>query len=169
MALKSWFQAARAPAQINIALPLIFGQLLACKAAWNFRWDFALLLVLYGLVKQLYIVFWNDWADRDADKNTGKRTLATLIGAKHAAEFAVFLGVLAQGILFFAHPKDFGVLNLASLPLLASFFLLPKLTATDTTPRAHNTARRFLLAFVALTIFRSIFYVMAIYLHDAKQ
>ena len=269
MALKSWFQAARAPAQINIALPLIFGQLLACKAAWNFRWDFALLLVLYGLVKQLYIVFWNDWADRaadarnpnptifsggsrvlpdgllaprvlfiagalaavtvlalgyiftrhldrpwtlllfaagtfllwaysipplrlnyrlggellqalgiglllphigyyvqantfatstyilpfflhqlaiaiafalpdrDADKNTGKRTLATLIGAKHAAEFAVFLGVLAQGILFFAHPKDLGV---------------------------HN-----LLAFVALTISRSIFYVMAIYLHDAKQ
>ena len=301
MALKSWLQAARAPAQINIALPLILGQLLACQQAWVCRWDFALLLVLYGLAMQLYIVFWNDWADRDADvhnphptifsggsrvltdgllaprelfiagaaaavavlalgyvftryldrpwtlllfaagtfllwaysipplrlnyrfggellqalgvglllphigyyvqantfadathmlpfflhqlaiaiaftlpdrdadKNTDKCTLATWIGTKHAAEFAVFLGVLAQFILFITHSKDFAVLNLPSLPLLCSFFLLPKLTPSNKTALAQKTAHKFLLAFVALTIARGVFYILAIYLHDDLQ
>ena len=301
MALKFWLQAARAPAQINIALPLFLGQLLACKLVCIHRWDFTLFLMLYGLTMQLYIIFWNDWADRDADirnprptifsggsrvlpdgllatrdlfiagagaavavlalgyiftryldrpwtlllfalgtfllwaysipplrlnyyfggellqalgvglllphigyyvqantfadatyilpfflhqlaiaiafslpdrdadKNTGKRTLATWIGTKHAAEFAVFLGVLAQLILFITHPKDFGVLNLPSLPLLFSFFLLPKLTTHKKTPEAQNTTRKFLLTFVALTIARSVFYILAIYLHNDLQ
>ena len=301
MALKFWLQAARAPAQINIALPLFLGQFLACKMAWICRWDFTLILMLYGLVMQLYIVFWNDWADcdadmrnahptifsggsrvlpdgllaprdlfiagasaavailalgyiftryldrpwtlllfavgtfllwaysipplrlnyrfggellqalgvglllphigyyvqtntfadatyilpfflhqlaiaiaftlpdHDADKNTGKRTLATWIGTQHAAEFAVFLGVLAQFVLFIAHPKDFGVLNLPSLPLLFSFFFLPKLTPSQKTPVAQNTARKFLLTFVALTIARGAFYILAIYLHNDLQ
>ena len=57
--LKSWLQAARPAAQINLALPLILGQLLAYKLAWVFRWDLALLLALYSLAMHLYIVFWN--------------------------------------------------------------------------------------------------------------
>ena len=107
--------------------------------------------------------------DRDADKNTDKCTLATWIGTKHATEFAVFLGVLAQFILFITHSKDFAVLNLPSLPLLCSFFLLPKLTPSNKTALAQKTAHKFLLAFVALTIARGVFYILAIYLHDDLQ
>lgn len=67
MKLSNWVQAARPPAQINLALPLLFGQFLAFKQSGIFSWTTALLLASYSLTMHLYIVFWNDWADHAAD------------------------------------------------------------------------------------------------------
>ena len=66
--LRSWLQAARPAAQINLALPLILGQLLAYKLNGAFSFAIALPLAYYSFAMHLYIVFWNDWADHHADR-----------------------------------------------------------------------------------------------------
>ena len=303
MVIKSWIQAARPPAQINLALPLILGQLLAYKLAGTFSFAIALPLIYYSFAMHLYIVFWNDWADysadrqnqyptifsggsrvlpdglltprdlfiagalaaffvlslgvvftlkidrpwtlllfgsgtfllwaysifplrlnyrgggeilqalgvgallphigyytqsdsfadstyilpyflhqlaiaiaftlpdRDADKAAGKRTLATLIGSKHGAEFAVFLGVIAQFMLFFTHAHSFilSPLHLPSLPLFLSFLILPKLNANDKTETTQQSTRKYTLFFTSLTIATGILYILGIFLSDKVQ
>jgi 1,4-dihydroxy-2-naphthoate octaprenyltransferase len=44
------------------------GQLLVYRLENTFSWTTALLLALYGLLMQLYIAFWNDWVDQEADR-----------------------------------------------------------------------------------------------------
>ena len=106
--------------------------------------------------------------DQDADKQSGKRTLATLISPKHAAEFAVFTGVIAQFLLLFIHPHGFilSPLNLPSLPLFLSFLLLFKLKTANDTIAALESTRKYTLAFVALTLTVGIFYILGIFLSN---
>lgn len=65
--LRAWLQASRPAAAVNLLLPLALGQALAYQTTQLFSIDFCLLLLLYGLAMQLYIVFLNDWADQRAD------------------------------------------------------------------------------------------------------
>ena len=302
--LRSWLQAARPAAQINLALPLILGQLLAYKLNGAFSFAIALPLAYYSFAMHLYIVFWNDWADHqadrqnqhptilsggsrvlpdglltprdlfiagalavflvlslgvvftlkldrpwtlllfgagtfllwaysipplrlnyrgggeilqavgvglllphiayyaqsntftdstyllpyclhqvaaaiaftlpdtDADKAAGKRTLATFIGRKHAAEFTVFLGVISQFILFFTtdpHGFILSPLNLPSLSLLLSFFILPALKTHKQTQSAEKKSRKYTLLFTSLTIATGALYIVGIFLSDTVQ
>ena len=302
--LRSWLQAARPAAQINLVLPLILGQLLAYKLNGAFSFAMALPLAYYSFAMHLYIVFWNDWADHhadrqnqhptifsggsrvlpdglltprdlfiagalavflvlslgvvftlrldrpwtlllfgagtfllwaysipplrlnyrgggeilqavgvglllphiayyaqsntftdstyllpyclhqvaaaiaftlpdtDADKAAGKRTLATLIGRKHAAEFTLFLGVISQFILFFTtdpHGFILSPLNLPSLSLLLSFFILPALKTHKQPQNAEKKSRKYTLLFTSLTIATGALYIVGIFLSDTVQ
>ena len=109
--LRSWLQAARPAAQINLALPLVLGQLLAYKLNGAFSFAIALPLAYYSLAMHLYIVFWNDWADHQADRRNqyptifsgGSRVLPDgLLTPRDlfiAGALAVFL-VLSLGVVF---------------------------------------------------------------------
>lgn len=65
--LSAWLQAARPLAQINIAVPLVFGQALAYRTFGIFRWDLALVIHAFGLLTQAFIVFANDAIDWPVD------------------------------------------------------------------------------------------------------
>ena len=108
--------------------------------------------------------------DRAADKTAGKRTLATFIGAKHAGNFAVFLGVIAQFILFLTDPHGFKFpLSLSSIPLLLSLLLLPKLNTSNNTEATQRSTRKYTLLFVSLTLATGVCYILGIYLSDKVQ
>ncbi len=66
--LAAWIQAVRPLAQLNIALPLLFGEALAFAALGRFSLGWMYLAGLFGLLVQLVIVFVNDFADRDTDQ-----------------------------------------------------------------------------------------------------
>lgn len=76
--LPAWLQAARPLAQVNILVPLLFGQAMAFAASGRFdvRWLWVSSIV--GLLVQLLIVFANDYADRDTD--AGNSTFARFSG-----------------------------------------------------------------------------------------
>ncbi len=109
--LRRWLQAARPAAQINLALPLVLGQLLAYKLNGAFSFAIALPLAYYSFAMHLYIVFWNDWADHQADRlnqyptifSGGSRVLPDgLLTPRDlfiAGAVAVFL-VLSLGVVF---------------------------------------------------------------------
>jgi 1,4-dihydroxy-2-naphthoate octaprenyltransferase len=63
----AWVQAARPLAAANVAVPLILGQALAYAAHGRFSWSLFGTIGLLGVLDQLFIVFANDFADRDAD------------------------------------------------------------------------------------------------------
>ena len=65
--MRAWLQAARLPSAVNLQLPLLFGQTLAYATYGAVSAPLCLLLPLYGLAMQLFIVFLNDWADRQVD------------------------------------------------------------------------------------------------------
>ena len=65
--MRAWLQAARLPSAVNLQLPLLFGQTLAYATYGAVYAQLCLLLALYGLAMQLFIVFLNDWADKQAD------------------------------------------------------------------------------------------------------
>jgi 1,4-dihydroxy-2-naphthoate octaprenyltransferase len=65
--LRAWLQASRPLAQVNIALPLLFGQALALRACGTFGWTYCLVAIGFGLALQLCIVYANDAADWQSD------------------------------------------------------------------------------------------------------
>jgi 1,4-dihydroxy-2-naphthoate octaprenyltransferase len=62
-----WIQAARPLAHANIAPPLILGQALACAGGATFDPAMAALAHGFGALDHLFIVFANDYADREGD------------------------------------------------------------------------------------------------------
>jgi len=66
--LAAWIQAVRPLAQLNIALPLLFGQALAFAALGRFSVGWMYVAGLFGVLVQLVIVFVNDFADRETDQ-----------------------------------------------------------------------------------------------------
>lgn len=63
----AWVQAARPLAAANVAIPLTLGQALAYAAHGRFSWGLFGAVGLLGFFDQLFIVFANDFADREAD------------------------------------------------------------------------------------------------------
>lgn len=63
----AWLQAARPLAAANVAVPLILGQVLAYAITGEFSWRLFGAVQSLGLLNQLFIVFANDFADREAD------------------------------------------------------------------------------------------------------
>ena len=81
--IKAWLQASRLPSQSYIFFPLLLGQAIHYSQTGKFNVTIFLLLHLYGLFIQLFIVYANDRADIETDRlNTtytmfsgGSRTL----------------------------------------------------------------------------------------------
>lgn len=65
--MRAWIQAARPLAQGNIAPALVLGQALAYAVTGRFSWAMAVGIHLFGILDHLFIIFGNDYADRDAD------------------------------------------------------------------------------------------------------
>lgn len=75
MKIGAWLRAARLPSQSYIALPLLLGQLLAWRATDRWSWGVFALVQLFGLFDQLYIVFANDVADVETDRQNQTSTI----------------------------------------------------------------------------------------------
>ncbi len=71
--MKNWIQASRPLAHINIAVPLVLGQVAAWHVTGLFSWSWCAAALLWGLLDHLFVVFSNDFADSEAD--SGRRTL----------------------------------------------------------------------------------------------
>jgi 1,4-dihydroxy-2-naphthoate octaprenyltransferase len=84
--MKHWLQALRPLAQINIAMPLILGQVAAWHVTARFSWLWFGAAMIWGVLDHVFVVLSNDYADREAD--TANRTL--LSGGS---------GVIAEGKL----------------------------------------------------------------------
>ncbi|MEM9860066.1 MAG: prenyltransferase [Myxococcota bacterium] len=65
--VRAWWRASRPLAQANIAAPLLLGQGLAFAVTERFSWPTLLWLGAFGIADQLFIVYANDYADRDDD------------------------------------------------------------------------------------------------------
>lgn len=66
--IHTWLQASRLFAQVNIAIPLIFGQALAFAYTGIYSWRMTVWIHLYGLLNQLLIVYANDAVDYPTDR-----------------------------------------------------------------------------------------------------
>jgi 1,4-dihydroxy-2-naphthoate octaprenyltransferase len=75
VSLRAWIQASRPLAQVNIAVPLLLGEMIALVEYG--RIDVALLVVAhaFGVLDHLFIVWANDVADEDADRHNEAPTL----------------------------------------------------------------------------------------------
>ncbi|HEU4533398.1 MAG TPA: UbiA family prenyltransferase, partial [Polyangiaceae bacterium] len=71
----AWLRSARLPSQSYIALPLLLGQALAAARGHPFRPATLAAVQLFGLFDQLYIVWANDYADRETDRRNRTPTL----------------------------------------------------------------------------------------------
>ncbi|MCP4752248.1 MAG: prenyltransferase [Proteobacteria bacterium] len=69
--LFAWTKASRLQSQSYIFLPILFGQACHYFQGNEINWTILVLMHLFGLFDQLYIVYANDFADRDTDsRNT---------------------------------------------------------------------------------------------------
>jgi len=68
MSLRAWVRASRPLAHANIAPPLILGQALAFARGAGFDWAMFAVALAFGALDHLAIVFGNDYADREADR-----------------------------------------------------------------------------------------------------
>lgn len=129
--LLSWLKAARLPSQSYIFFPLLIGQVLAIKSGMIFSPVIFLLVQGFGLANQLFIVFGNDYADKETDKNNqtftlfsgGSRVLVTEELQPKQLYFATLFCALL--CLLFSLALSFLVKNFLFLPLcLFAIFLL---------------------------------------------
>lgn len=67
--IRAWLQASRPPAIVNLIFPLLLGQALAHEQTGRWSWPVFAALAFYAWFDQLYIVFWNDYADAGADRH----------------------------------------------------------------------------------------------------
>lgn len=65
--VKRWLKASRLPSQTYIFFPLLLGQILGYAHIATWHWPIALLVHVFGLFIQLYIVYANDYADYQVD------------------------------------------------------------------------------------------------------
>lgn len=75
MKLVAWLKAARLPSQSYIALPLLLGQVMAWRATGSWSWEIFALVQAFGVFDQFYIVFANDYADRETDVHNETSTI----------------------------------------------------------------------------------------------
>jgi 1,4-dihydroxy-2-naphthoate octaprenyltransferase len=136
--IKAWLQASRLPSQSYIFFPLLLGQALRYAQTGQFNWAVFLLLHLYGLLLQLFIVYANDRADIETDRlNTtftifsgGSRTLVNgliTVRENHAAVLTVIVLNAAVGLALTAlYQRGFALPFIAaSLGLLWLYSFLP--------------------------------------------
>jgi len=105
--IKAWILASRLPSQSYIFFPLLLGQAIHYALTGLFDIAIFVLLHLYGLFLQLFIVYANDRADIETDSlNTtytmfsgGSRTLVNGLISKRENTFAVFTVIALNGVV----------------------------------------------------------------------
>lgn len=134
-AMKAWIQASRPLAHINIAVPLLLGQVAAWHVTERFSWLWLLAAMLWGALDHLFVVFSNDFADHEAD--SGRRTLLsggsgvipegklTPIQVQRAAQAAAMLLLLCSCALVFAGRNLTPFYALAALLLMWLYSFRP--------------------------------------------
>ncbi|MBW2218969.1 MAG: prenyltransferase [Deltaproteobacteria bacterium] len=109
--IMAWLKASRLQSQSYIFLPILFGQAYYVFQGHKLNWTILVVMILFGLFDQLYIVFSNDFADIETDcKNT---------------TFTIFSGgsrVLVDGDLVPKKNKK-ASLNMAGLCILCGIIL----------------------------------------------
>jgi 1,4-dihydroxy-2-naphthoate polyprenyltransferase len=65
---RAWLQASRPLAQVNIAVPLLFGSMVAYVECARLDIGLLVLAHVFGLFAQLFIVYANDLADEEGDR-----------------------------------------------------------------------------------------------------
>ncbi|WCL50903.1 prenyltransferase [Leptospira sp. GIMC2001] len=63
-----WIKASRLPSQSYIFFPIFLGQSLAYSLSGNWNQEIFILMTMYGIFIQLFIVYGNDCADYETDK-----------------------------------------------------------------------------------------------------
>ena len=114
-AISTWVQAARPLAQVNIALPVLFGAALAWAWSGALAVGWLIVALLLGVLTHLVIVFANDVADEDGDRDNelfnfasggsrvlveGKLERAALARAAVALAVVLVLACTAIGLVF---------------------------------------------------------------------
>ncbi|MDQ3033894.1 MAG: prenyltransferase [Myxococcota bacterium] len=134
--LRALLQAARPLAHGNIAPPLLYGQALAYVMTGAFSWRMLVLAQVFGLVDHLFIVFANDFADREADARNatfnvfsgGSRVLPEgRLSPRLVLLLAIALsGILVAGTLPFALERPLlPILALAAVGLMLAYSYPP--------------------------------------------
>jgi 1,4-dihydroxy-2-naphthoate polyprenyltransferase len=133
--LKSWVQASRPLAHVNIAAPLLLGQAAAWNVTGRFTWLWFVAALLWGVLDHLFVIFANDLADHDTD--TGRRTVlsggsgvipegkltASQVG--RAARVGAIVLVLYSAVLALAGRPWTPVYALAALLLMSLYSFSP--------------------------------------------
>ncbi len=71
--MRSWVQASRPLAHVNIVVPMLLGQVAAWHVTKRFSIGWLAAALLWGVLDHLFIIFANDFADREGD--SGRRTV----------------------------------------------------------------------------------------------
>lgn len=66
--LLAWLKASRLASQSYLALSLLLGQAIAFSQTGRLDWEIFILVQLFGVFDQLYIVYANDYADIETDR-----------------------------------------------------------------------------------------------------
>lgn len=74
--ISPWVQAARPVGHGMIALPLLWGQAVALNSVGAFHWHWFVLIQLYAVFFQIYILYLNDYADEAVDRLNEKYWLS---------------------------------------------------------------------------------------------
>jgi len=125
----SWIKASRLTSQSYIFIPLLLGQAIYYQQSGNFNWFFFIILQLFGIFNQLYIVYANDYADFEADQNNktfnmfsgGSRVLVNGELEPSQLKTAAFITAglsVACGLIFWVGFGRFWVLILAVIGIL---------------------------------------------------
>ena len=77
LALKDWIRASRLTSQSYILLPLLLGQAVAYYQTGSLSVPILLITHLFGLFIQLFIIYANDYADIETDKDNSTYTVFT--------------------------------------------------------------------------------------------
>ena len=128
--LNSWIKASRLPSQSYIFFPLLLGQGFYYNITRNFSIVFFILIQLFGLLIQLYIVYANDYADYEIDKTNdtfnifsgGSRVLVENLISKKEMKKAIIIVVglnFLLGIIL-----TLGFRRFFSIPMITISFLL---------------------------------------------
>ena len=135
LVMKAWIQASRPLAHINIAVPLLLGQVAAWHVHGRFSWLWLLAAMLWGALDHLFVVFSNDFADHEAD--SGRRTLLsggsgvipegklTPMQVQRAAQASAMLLVLYSCVLVFVGRNLTPFYALAALLLMWLYSFRP--------------------------------------------
>lgn len=129
--ISNWLKASRLPSQGYIFFPLILGQSMAYYFEGSFSRSLFLLTHLYGLFIQLFIVYANDYADFETDRENktytpfsgGSRVLVEGLLSKESLKKGILVsitGTLVVGMLLtFLYQRPFSIFI-----VLLSLFLL---------------------------------------------
>ena len=136
--IKSWVKASRLPSQSYIFFPLLLGQIFYYEINQNLNFSLFIIIQLFGLFIQLYIVYANDYADYEIDMTNdtynifsgGSRVLIekhlTINEMKNAIKLMVTLNIFLGIILTLVFKRNFSIpLIIISLLLLWAYSYPP--------------------------------------------